>query len=295
VLADIVLNTQLNRTNSYSFDAESVSSDTATVAPGDSASFTIRITNTGNIRDTYSLSGYGSDFTFKFQEVPVRADFGQTNNSVDTVVIVTANGEAPVDHGDVYINVESAGNPSSKKSVQIFLDIAPVYSVSGLQSGAGSIGGKLFYGTLEVTNTGNIKDNYTLTITNYQELWQNGWRATIGVNSSLSTKITDVAPGDAPLANITLVPTRSIPNNNVTIAVEIRSDSSSEATIVTLSPALPDLFFWLGMTEVQGDNFFNYDIFQQRDSENLILMAVMLSMLAAIFIIRKVKFGRFLR
>jgi len=293
--ADVVLNAKLARTNSYSLDASWDSDQEATISVGESINYIIQIKNTGNAKDTYNLSGYGSDFTFKFQEVPVQLDFGNASTSMSTMVTITANADAAVNHGDLYVNIVSVGNPSVKKSVQIFINVTPEYSATIVQGDSGSKSGTVFFTDMKVKNTGNAIDNYTLTIVNANELQLNGWRATINGTSSLTGNLFEVGPGDTAIANITLTSLRAMPNSNISVAIEVRSDSSSLSLVTLVTPVLPDLYFWLDTGEVQGNNIYTHDVFQERENENLILMAVMISMLAAIFIIRKIKFGRFLR
>jgi uncharacterized membrane protein len=293
--ADVILNAALTRTNSYSFDASWDSNQEATVSVGGSISYIIQITNTGNAEDTYNLSGIGNGFTFKFQEAPVQVGFGNASTSTFTTVTITANADAAVNHGDLYVNIESVGNPSVKKSVQIFINVAPEYSATITQGDSGSKSGTAFFTDLKVKNTGNAIDNYTLTIVNANELQLNGWSATINGTSSLTDDLFGVGPGDTAIANITLTSLRAMPNSNISIAIEVVSGSSSLSLVTLVTPVLPDLYFWLDAGEVQGNNIYTHDVFQERENENLILMVVMVSMLAAVFIIRKIKFGRFLR
>jgi len=292
---DVVLNAKLARKNSYSFGASLDSAKNATIAEGESVSYLIRITNTGNAVDTYNLTGIGSGFTFKFQDAPVQLDFGNASTSTSTTVTITANKDVAVNHGDMYINVKSVGNPSIQKSVQIVVNVAPAYSATIVQGKSGGVGGTIFFSDLEVKNTGNIMDNYTLAIVNVDELRLNGWSATIDGASSLTGNLLNIGPGDTAIANITMTSTRAMPNSNISVAIEVRSNSSALTTVTQIRPALPDVYFWLGEIGVQGNNIYTHDVFQERETENLTLMVIMISMLAAIFIIRKIKFGRFLR
>ena len=292
---DVVLNAKLARTNSYSFDASWDSNQKATISRGGSVNYLIQINNTGNAKDTYNLSGYGSGFTFTFKEPLVQLDFGNAGSSISTMVTITAFADAVVNHGDLYVNIVSVGKPSLKKSVQIFINVTPDYSATVSQGDSGSKSGTVFFTDLKVKNTGNTPDNYTLTIVNADELQLNGWSATINGTSSLTGNLLEVGPGDTAIANITLTSLRAMPNSNISVAVEVRSNSSTLSLVTLVTPVLPDLHFWLDTGTAQGDNIYTHDVFQERENENLVLMVVMLSMLAAVFIIRKIKFGRFLR
>jgi len=292
---DAVLNAKLTRTNSYSFDASWDSDQEATISLGESVNYIIQMKNTGNAKDTYNFSGYGSGFIFDFQEVPVQLDFGNASTSTYTTVKITATADALVNHGDLYVNIVSVGNPSVTKSVQIFINVTPEYSATIVQGGSGSGSGTVFLTDLKVTNTGNALDNYTLTIVNANELRLNGWSATINGTVSMTGDLLKVSPGDTAIANITLTSLRAMPNSNISVAIEVRSISSMLSLVTLVTPILPDLNFWLDEMGVQGNNIYTHDVFLERESENLILMAVMISMLAAVFVIRKIKFGRFLR
>jgi dolichyl-diphosphooligosaccharide--protein glycosyltransferase len=292
---DVVLNAQLSRTNTYSFDASWDSDQEATISLGESVNYIIRIENTGNAKDTYNLGGSGSGFTFDFQEAPVQLDFGNANTSTYATVTITANADASVNHGDLNINIASAGNSSVTKSVKVIIKVAPEYLAVISYNESGSNSGMVFFTDLKVKNAGNIIDNYTLTIMNANELQLNGWSATINGTSSLTDNLFRVGPGDTAIANITLTAIRAMPKSNVSVAVEVRSISSALSLVTMVTPAIPDLSFWLDEGQVQGNNIYTHDVFQERENENLVLMAVMISMLAAVFIIRKIKFGRFLR
>lgn len=294
VSSDVILNAILVRDSTYALDATWDSAQRASIPPGGTVTYLIEITNNGNIMDTYNLSGSGSGFSFKVPP-PVTVDFGTPGVSVQVPVTVIANADVNRDHGDIYIDVKSNGNPGLKKSVAILIDISPVYSVSSSPGSAGSVNGTTFFREVEVTNTGNIIDNYTLVITNVQELYTSGWNAALSGTGSLTGDLTDIGPGEMATINITFTPIRKIPDINITVAVTIESNSSTASTVALVEPLLPDLTFWEDRLDAQGDDIYSYDIFLARDSEDLILLAAMLSMVAAVFIMRKIKFGRFFR
>lgn len=191
--------------------------------------------------------------------------------------------------------VTSNGNTSARKSVTIEIDVKPVYAVGSSEGKAGDINGTLFFREIQIMNQGNIADNYTMSITNSQELLINGWEVAIeGSNNSLSANTKMISPGSNETANITFRAIRAVPNGNITVAVMLTSNASSFSTIAMVKPVLPDLLFSPG-PGVIGDNIYMNDIFAEREVQNAILLIALAAVTASIFIIRKLKFGRFLR
>jgi len=293
VSSDAIVNMALIRSDQYRMEIGWNSSEKATAAIGESVTYTIRITNTGNVLDSYNLTGSGAGFSFSFPSKPVEVDFG-THNVAYVPVTVTVDEDAKVDHQNLYVFATSNSNSSISKSVMIEIDVLPHYEVTGLEGIAGNVNGTEFYREVTIQNSGNIQDNYTLTILNADELLGNGWSVKLNDRDRLTGNTSDILPGSADTAKITLTAIRSAPKANVTVALMIVSNSSFASAVVLVSPQLPDLAIE-GTGAVTGDNVFAFDIFAQRDAENMVLLAVMLALLASIFIMRKIRFGRFFR
>jgi hypothetical protein len=95
--------------------------------------------------------------------------------------------------------------------------------------------------------------------------------------------------------NVTFKAIRPIPNARVSVAVMAISNSSSASAVLEIGTSLPDLKFTSDGMSFFGNNTYVNNVFDEKDTENLTLTLVLLAMIAAIFVVRKIKFGRFLR
>jgi dolichyl-diphosphooligosaccharide--protein glycosyltransferase len=291
---NIVMNMQLARVNTYKLTATWDSSQKASAGIGDSVVYHIDISNTGNTKDSYTLSSSDRGFMFGFPSSPTELDFGPYGNSASVPVTITVGKDALVVNNELTIVVASKGNSTVKEFVTVTIDILPFYSVNASASSGGSVNGALFYNDIRITNNGNIEDNYSLTILNSNELLANGWVAEINGNATLVWKTNEIQPGLADVINITMRAIRSLPDSNISVAILVVSNSSAASAIVYATPQLPNLEIERS-GGVVGNGIYANNIFADRDSENLIIMIALLAMLAGIFIVRKIRFGRFLR
>ncbi|MEM3037871.1 MAG: carboxypeptidase regulatory-like domain-containing protein [Thermoplasmata archaeon] len=294
--ADTVVRLRLARSATYSFEATWDSAERQSVLPGGSITYHITIRNTGTAPDSYRLSGIGGGFDYKVPEDPVFLDYRSPNNVAVVPVKIIASAEVKVAHDRIYIDVRSLNSSNVRKSVSVEVDIVPIYSVVAAKAETTPGTSDKYFSYVEVKNMGNIEDNYTLRIINAHELEINGWDVSFEKTGSLELGTGKIDAGSSSSFNITLVANRRVPNGNVSIAVLTVSNSSpSTSTLAFVTPTLPELeFSQEGMT-VSGDNIQFEDIFSQRDLENTVLLLVMIFMTAAIFIVRKLKFGRFFR
>jgi len=292
--SDTIVNIALARQNSYDFEVSLDSTQKKTAAIGDSVEYLMKITNIGNIRDSYLFSGSGEGLSFSFPSDQIQLDFGPSGSTTYVPVTITISNKTQVDHQDFYIFATSTGNSSIRRSVLIEMDILPSYSFSGSAGLGGNVNGSLFFGEISVFNTGNAVDNYTLTILNTEELQSAGWEAKINGLENLTVPLDDIRPGLSQVVNVTMKPIRGDPIGNISVAVMVVSNHTSVSTVIYASPSIPDFGLKEG-APIIGDGVFTNDIFAERDVENIVLLAVMFTLLASIFIMRKIRFGRFLR
>ena len=296
VCSDTVVMLPLARSTTYSFEASWDSAERQSVPPGGEVTYHIMIRNTGNAEDSYTLIGIGGGFDYKVPEDPVRADYRPPNNVVIVPVRIIASTEAKVQHDQIYIEVKSVNSSSVRKSVKVELDVLPIYAVNASKAETSSTVSGKYFAFIEVKNRGNVRDNYTLLIMNADELAINGWNVAFEKTGKIELDTGEIDAGSSSSFNISLVPNRQVPNGNVSIAVLVVSNSSPATSALSLiTPTLPDLQFSSEGMTVTGDNIQFEDVFAQRDLENAILMLVMVFMTVAIFIVRKLKFGRFFR
>jgi len=292
--SNTALNIVMKKSLEYSFDATWPSEQKTSMAPGDTITYFITISNTGNIKDSYTYAAFSADFDVPSSVVPVTVDFGKTNNSMTVPIRITAKPAVRAEHDALYIEVTSVGDKSVKKSVKVDIDILPVHSVNLSTEIGGMINGTVYFAYLEVKNTGNVKDNYTIYITNANEMQINGWEASLG-NTGMVTRTEDILSGASKKINVTFKAIRPIPNARVSVAVMAISNSSSASAVAEIGTSLPDLKFTSDGMSFFGNNTYVNNVFDEKDTENLTLTLVLLAMIAAIFVVRKIKFGRFLR
>lgn len=294
ITSDIALNMALDRKDSYDFEVSWDSSQKVAASIGDTVEYSIDITNTGNTKDSYRFTGSGEGLSFSFPSDRIQLDFGSVGNTATVPVIITLKEGINVEHSDIYIYVTSSGNSSVRRSAVIEIEVLPSYNVSGSVGTGNNMNGTLFYTEISVVNNGNAEDNYTLTILNAGDLLSNGWEVGINGIGELTTRTSNIIPGLSEVTNLTMRATRSVPNGNVTVAIIAVSNHSAASTIIYASPTLPDMHLKKSIP-ITGDGLFTNDIFAERDVENLVLLAVMFVLLASIFVVRKIKFGRFFR
>ena len=294
--ADTVVRLRLAKSVTYSFEATWDSAERQSILPGGSVTYHITIRNTGTAQDSYTLSGLGGGFDYKVPEDPVLIDYRSPDNVAIVPVRIIASSEVKVAHDRIYIDVRSVNSSNVRKSVSVEVDILPIYAVNATKGETTPASSDKYFSYIEVKNRGNVKDNYTLHIMNSYELEINGWDVKFEKTGSLELETGSIDAGSSSSFNITLAANRQVPNGNVSIAVLVVSDSSpSTSTLALVTPILPELEFSSEGMSVTGDNIQFEDIFSQRDLENTVLLLAMIFMTAAIFIVRKLKFGRFFR
>ena len=144
--------------------------------PGAILTYSLTITNTGNVADTFNLlaSGYSWPTSLTTSSVSLAADGAAT-------ITVTVNIPAGVLGDDVdsaTISAASQGEGSISDSALLTTGVSPIYAVelSGDDSLTGRPGTTVSY-TLWVTNSGNVADKFDL------ETSGNVWATALSVSS----------------------------------------------------------------------------------------------------------------
>lgn len=225
--ADTVVPLQLTkvvtRTATLTWDA----SERRTIAAGGSVAYTIIVRNTGNVADTYTFSGSPANWEFIFSPGSVTQDFGLGATSTQVHVVIRTSPSALVDHGTVEITATSTADGSTVGSVAVQIDISRVRGVSASLDMSAAVfdGHRLDYVVL-VTNTGNARETFDVTITNPDDLVAVGWSVQLGtIGGPL---------GGATLRNLTVEANQTV---RVQLVAQSARGSSGPTVVLVVSAA----------------------------------------------------------
>ncbi|MFP4050141.1 MAG: carboxypeptidase regulatory-like domain-containing protein [Thermoplasmata archaeon] len=173
----------------------------------------VQIKNTGNTKDTYLLSST-SNWQIKYSEENITLNPKETK-TVEISVKVDEN--ATVDHESVKLRIDSANSDESLEKV-LPIEVKQVYGTKLKPEITNKkySNGIITY-TINLNNTGNGEDRYSMNIINKKELSNLGWDASV-VN--ITEKIN---AHEEKSIEISLTSNRERPNKNVKIEVTATS------------------------------------------------------------------------
>jgi N-acetylneuraminic acid mutarotase len=137
--------------------------------PGEVVTYTLRLTNTGNITNTIVISSTGNQWEVS---VPVTSFELAAGESVDVIVTVSVSEEALAGSEDmVTITATSQGDPEQVDDVTLTTTALSLYGVDLAADDPAQFGypGEVVTYTLRLTNTGNITDSVVISSTG--NLW----------------------------------------------------------------------------------------------------------------------------
>ncbi|TLZ73996.1 MAG: hypothetical protein E6K14_04090 [Methanobacteriota archaeon] len=215
-VANLALEKVVSRSVVLSWDA----SQRQTISAGSSVTYTIVVRNTGNVADTWSLSGRPADWEFSFAPSTVSLNFGTSGTSASVVVTLTSPSDALVDHGTITLVATSTTDGTTQGSVDVQVDIVRTRELSlSLDPTSGVFDGRFLNYTLTITNSGNAAETVNVEITNPDDLAANGWIGRLGTVGGAAT--------DIRLSGVT------VPANSTT-KVRLQSQSSGGASGATV-------------------------------------------------------------
>jgi dolichyl-diphosphooligosaccharide--protein glycosyltransferase len=258
---------------------------------GETATYTIRIVNEGNVQDTFRLTSTATGWTVVFSQTEITLDYGVSNSQTVTVQL-TPSSSILVKHTAVIVRATSTTNSSATSSVSLDAVIAPARAVSLEYQGGDSTDGTDYIHTVEVTNPGNVDDTYVLTIGNQEALRDLGWEVKL-VNKTVLTdsmSVTVSATKSSEL-EISMVPLRTNPSPTVT--VQLVAVSTSDQAVRTSLDVQPDL---VGL-DVSGISVTGVNVEDSTPGlgqDSVILLGVALALMAVLLVL-SIQKGVFLR
>jgi dolichyl-diphosphooligosaccharide--protein glycosyltransferase len=191
-VANLPLAKVVRRAVSLSWDV----AERQTIGQGESVVYTIEIANTGNVADTYTLSGQPSDWDFTFLPSTIPLEFGTSGATRSSVsVTIRAPDDALVVHGPLsLVATSSDGATTGTVSVDVFIERVRSLSVR-VNATSGVFDGRLLNYTVEIRNAGNDQEAVTVLVANPEDLASSGWTARLVRTDGLGTpgvRITDI-------------------------------------------------------------------------------------------------------
>jgi uncharacterized membrane protein len=200
--------------------------DAKSGAAGQSVLYTLTITNTGNVADTFDLTLSGNNWPSSLSTPSVNLGPAATT-TFNVTVGVPANALGGNSDG-ASVMATSQGDGSKSDSALLTTTVAVAHGVA-LSSGyalSGAAGGSVTY-TLPVTNTGNVADTFNLSLS------ANSWP------TELSTPSVNLGPAATTTFSVTVdVPANALGGDSDLVlvsATSVGAGSKSDSALLTTS------------------------------------------------------------
>jgi asparagine N-glycosylation enzyme membrane subunit Stt3 len=148
------------------------------ISQGGSVTYTLTVTNDGNVEDAFILEGFGpsEDWELVYTPSKVVLDYGTAGNTATVSVKISTPANASVDHGPLTASVRSENSTTTSSNVPLQVDIERIRGLEfKLTTLPSTYDGIYVHYELELKNTGNAKEKFVLNILNANDLELAGW------------------------------------------------------------------------------------------------------------------------
>ena len=261
------------------------------INPGETATYNIKVTNTGNVDDTYRLSTYKYGWNITIP-ANVTVPYGSS-----VTVIMNSTPELGSRAGSITIDVTgtSLNDVTAIGKVTVSIEVRANYGVNMTYSKAETVTTSAYVYDVILKNTGNLLDTYAVSVSNRAYLEENGWNVTLKYSTAnyadaISVRLTAAESGTV---LVRLVPIRPVPNPSVQVVLVASSGGNpSVSTSLPFTPEFPNLSVVGNTFSVTGPKVNAADFQVPGDTYILLGVSVLLVAFVVIVSLRKGVLGR---
>jgi hypothetical protein len=231
-------------------------SQKATLKANETAVYNIKVTNTGDVADTYNLTASATGWTVTLSQQNVSLDFGASG--VATIQMsITPSETAKVTQNSTVFIATSINNASVVASTLANATIVARYEVNATQAQVYANDGTNYRYQIKVNNNGNIDDSYLINVVNKDQLKLLGWDVSLKSTGDYVDQVNvTVTSQSYKYIEFSMLPnaTSIVPSRNLSVNIMIQSvGNDSTSYNYTFSPELPNVSIPSTGLTVTGD------------------------------------------